>query len=341
MDADFSWPEEWVPLRGKLTDFAGVIMVVAPVDRGKTTLVRLICDFFKKYGRDFALVDSDLGQSVVGPPTTVGMLSPGKGVKLRDSLFTPYFRFVGDTTPSRHLLLTALSVFEMVQMARELARIVVVDTCGLFRGLEGLYLKMLKIKLLMPQLVVGLGSEEEFAVLRSLGIKDFLVLPPPTGLKNKSFEERKSHRKLLFAEYFSKARAFVLELPRLRLFAPLSPYFYLQQVIPLEEGVVFKVGRKRYHIFCSEQAKRGAFSKGWSGYWVFPEDMGNLLCCLYSKQLQEIGLGVLKKIDLSEGKVEIWATPLCKEEPHFVVCGDLRVSPRGEEMGRLSWRILR
>lgn len=316
-------------------------MVVAPVDRGKTTLVRLICDFFKKRGRDFALVDSDLGQSMVGPPTTVGMLPPEKCVKPQDALFTPYFRFVGDTTPSRHLLLTVLSVFEMVQMARELAEIVVVDTCGLFRGLEGLYLKMLKIKLLMPQLVIGLGSEEEFAVLSSLGIKDFLVLPTPAGLKNKSFEERKSYRKLLFAEYFSRGRSFVLELSRLRLFAPLSPYFYLQQIVPVEGGVVFKVGRKRYHVFCSERAKHGAFSKGWSGYWVFPEEMGNLLCCLYSEQLREIGLGVLKKIDLSEGKVEIWATPLSREEPIFVVCGDLKVSPQGEEMGRLSWRILR
>ncbi|MCD6156634.1 MAG: hypothetical protein J7J32_06315, partial [Candidatus Atribacteria bacterium] len=300
MDADFSWPEEWIPLQEKLTDFAGVIMVVAPVDRGKTTLVRLICDFFKKCGRDFALVDSDLGQSMVGPPTTVGMLPPKKHIKLQDTLFTTYFRFVGDTTPSRHLFLTVLSVFEMVQMARELAGIVVVDTCGLFRGLEGLYLKMLKIKLLMPQLVVGLGSEEEFTVLRSLGIKDFLVLPPPAGLKNKSFEERRNHRKLLFAEYFSRGRSFVLELSRLRLFAPLSPYFYLQQVIPLEEGVVFRVGRKQYSLFCSEQARRDAFPKGWSGYWVFPEEMGNLLCCLYSEQLREIGLGILKKIGLSE-----------------------------------------
>jgi polynucleotide 5'-hydroxyl-kinase GRC3/NOL9 len=341
MDVELSWPEEWIILRERLTNFEGVILVVAPVDRGKTTLVKLICDFFRECGRNCALVDSDLGQSVVGPPTTVGMLPPGRQVGSQEALFTPYFRFIGDTTPSRHLLLTVLSVFELVQMARALSQVVVVDTCGLFRGLEGLYLKMLKIKLLMPQLVIGLGNEEEFRVLKVLKGRNFLILPTPKAVKNKSAEERKARRKLLFAEYFSRGRKLVLELSKLRLFAPLSPYFYLQQVLQPEWGVVFKVGGKRYHLFYSEAAKKDVPLEGWDGYWLLPEDMSNLLCCLYSRQLQEIGLGIIRKIDLAEGKMEVWGTTLSQAEPHFVVCGSLKVNPQGEEMGRLSWRILR
>ncbi|WP_369017566.1 Clp1/GlmU family protein [Thermatribacter velox] len=341
MGVELSWPEEWVILREKLTSFEGTILVVAPVDRGKTTLVRLICDFFRECGRSCALVDSDLGQSVVGPPTTVGMLPPGSQLGSQEALFTPYFRFVGDTTPSRHLLLTALSVFELVQMARALSQVVVVDTCGLFRGLEGLYLKMLKIKLLMPQLVIGLGNEEEFRVLKVLKGRDFLILPTPEGVKNKGAEERKARRKLLFAEYFSRGRKLVLELSRLRLFAPLSPYFYLQQALQAEWGMVFKVGRKRYHLLCSEKVQQDFPLEERSGYWLLPEDMNNLLCCLYSKQLREIGLGIIRKIDFAKGKMEIWGTTLSQAEPHFVVCGDLKVNPQGEEMGRLSWKILR
>ena len=69
------WPLEWDFLPYTLDNFRGIIMVVAPVDRGKTTLVRLLSSFFVSRGRKVGWVDSDLGQSNVGPPTTVGMVA--------------------------------------------------------------------------------------------------------------------------------------------------------------------------------------------------------------------------------------------------------------------------
>ncbi len=72
-------------------------MVVAPPDRGKTTLIRLLT--FLSLKVKVGWVDSDLGQSNVGPPTTVGMImsTPFSSRKVIHS----YFRFVGDVNQKK------------------------------------------------------------------------------------------------------------------------------------------------------------------------------------------------------------------------------------------------
>ena len=50
-----------------------VIMVIGEIDTGKSTLVALIAQWFRENGKKVAVVDSDIGQSDVGPPGFVSV----------------------------------------------------------------------------------------------------------------------------------------------------------------------------------------------------------------------------------------------------------------------------
>ena len=162
-------------------------MVVAPPDRGKTTLIRLLTSFFVSQGKKVGWVDSDLGQSNVGPPTTVGMIMVSKKfpLSLRERLFTPYFRFVGDVTPEKRIEATALYAAELAKMASSKSQVTLIDTCGLIFSLSGLRLKMLKMKSIKPELVLGIGYDEEFEVLKKFYGDQFWTLPPLPRLLEK------------------------------------------------------------------------------------------------------------------------------------------------------------
>ncbi|MCX7667816.1 MAG: Clp1/GlmU family protein, partial [Atribacterota bacterium] len=115
---DLPWPAEWDFLATGFSRFRGTIMVLAPGDRGKSTLVRLLYSFFLREGRRVGWIDSDLGQSTVGPPTTVGLvISRGREATFEERLFTPHFRFIGDTTPEHEIVATSCYAAELARFA--------------------------------------------------------------------------------------------------------------------------------------------------------------------------------------------------------------------------------
>ena len=64
-------------------------------------------------------------------------------------------------------------------MASSKSQVTLIDTCGLIFSLSGLRLKMLKMKSIKPELVLGIGYDEEFEVLKSFmeTSSDFTPLP--------------------------------------------------------------------------------------------------------------------------------------------------------------------
>lgn len=58
-----------------------VIMVVGGIDTGKTTLVEVLSDYLSKRAPT-GVVDLDMGQSHIGPPSTVAWAAVDGGLKL-------------------------------------------------------------------------------------------------------------------------------------------------------------------------------------------------------------------------------------------------------------------
>lgn len=311
------WPKEWAFLEEALSDFRGTIVAVAPPDRGKTTLVRLLVEMFLREGKRVGWVDTDPGQSQIGPPTTLGAVVLSGRANPKDLLFTPHFRFFGDTTPERDIVAFAYLAWDLVRTVRRKSDVVLVDTCGLFHSLPGYYLKTLKIRLIDPEIVLALGEEEEFALFASFLKERLLVLPVPSEALAKCSEVRRRHRKKLFALYFSGGREMHLPVQVLRFSLPCYPSFFSWKAE--REGGGMRFASLGEEVFLPFEG----------------EEMG-VICGLYSGDGRDLGLGVLEGVFWEKELLSIWGVQCVPGKIEAVVPGALRVSRDGEERGRCS-----
>ncbi|MCK4418133.1 MAG: hypothetical protein KAV99_08190 [Candidatus Latescibacteria bacterium] len=195
-------PEEWKKVATEIT--AGKILILGDVDTGKSTLASFLARRWSN--KKLAVIDADLGQSLLGPPVVVslGHCQPSGELKLVS------MRFIGATSPVGHLSATVSAVKNLVDKSAAWgAPITLVNTCGLIRGEKGQWLKQQKINLIQPQYILALHRQEELEHLLSphqrgeIGIRR---LPVPAAIKRKSEDQRRSLREKRFQQYFQEAK---------------------------------------------------------------------------------------------------------------------------------------
>jgi polynucleotide 5'-hydroxyl-kinase GRC3/NOL9 len=189
----------------------GVIMLLGGLDTGKSTLARRIAGRAIDGGLVAALLDADVGQSTVGPPTTVGLKLCRDRPDLDPAALAraDHLAFVGATSPQGHLLPLVTGARLLLDRAREAsADLVVVDTTGLVSGVYGQVLKFNKIGVLQPDLVIGLARGGELdpllGVIRrfyaaevvALGLHDDVV---PTSVEQRAAGREESMRRYMAA----------------------------------------------------------------------------------------------------------------------------------------------
>jgi polynucleotide 5'-hydroxyl-kinase GRC3/NOL9 len=149
---------------------ARVTLVIGANDTGKSTLVARLAGALAAGGAAVAVVDADLGQSDVGPPTTVGLgRVRGPLARLADAELVG-LEFLGVTSPATCLRETADATARLVRRALAAgAAHVLVDTSGLVDGRFGQALKRLKLERVAPDALLILQTRDECEpILRAL-----------------------------------------------------------------------------------------------------------------------------------------------------------------------------
>jgi polynucleotide 5'-kinase involved in rRNA processing len=204
---------------------ARLAMLIGGVDTGKTTLAIEAARLALLSGRTVALVDADVGNSTVGPPACVGL----KVLRTPDDLETisqpDLLHFVGTITPARLVLQQVVATTAVVDKARDLADLVLLDTTAVVSGVAGETLKYHKAELCRPDIVVALqrGGEMEPVVgmlRRFLGL-DVHLVPAHPNVTPLSPDAR-AHKR---TEGFARALAAPIERWKVRptVFAPTLP----------------------------------------------------------------------------------------------------------------------
>jgi len=139
-----------------------LVMAVGSSDSGKTTLVECLVDFFSGHA-ETGVVDLDMGQSHIGPPTTIAWGRIKERFDGWDRVKMEDYYFTGTTTPVDSLLPTVVGARLMTDNALTSCRKVVVDTTGLISEPAGRVLKQLKIDLLCPDIILALERSHELA----------------------------------------------------------------------------------------------------------------------------------------------------------------------------------
>jgi polynucleotide 5'-kinase involved in rRNA processing len=187
------------------------VVIFGGLDSGKTTLGKAIALSAIAAGRTVAFLDADIGQSSVGPPTTVGLKFVRSAEDTEPDRFAAAdaLYFVGATSPQGNLLSVATGTARLLQMAREAGSdLVVIDTSGMVSGIYGQLLKYHKLELIQPDLVVGLQRGEELdpllGIVRRFFATEVATLSIHPHASATSVEQRAANREEAMRRYFSQ-----------------------------------------------------------------------------------------------------------------------------------------
>jgi polynucleotide 5'-hydroxyl-kinase GRC3/NOL9 len=208
---------EWVAAH-RAAAGAPVTLVLGATDTGKTTLVTSLAVTLAAAGHAVGVVDADLGQSDVGPPTTVGLgRVRGPIERLADAEIVG-LEFLGVTSPARCTRATAEATARLVRRALDSGcDRVVVDTSGLVQGPFGLALKRQKIDRVAPDVLVALQRRDECEpILRLYGERPrpVIVRLPASPTTRRSAVVRRLARQRALDAHLAGAAPVTLDLTR-------------------------------------------------------------------------------------------------------------------------------
>jgi polynucleotide 5'-hydroxyl-kinase GRC3/NOL9 len=166
-----------------------LVLFLGGVDTGKSTLIRRL---HQELGGE--VLDADLGQSEIGPPTCV---SRGDYEHIEESYF------VGDISPRGNSVQLLAAVGQVLRGAK---RPCLIDTDGYIAGEAARALKGEMINLVQPDLLVLLQRRGELDYFKLFARKGIEVLEVQvTHQGSKSREERIRAREESFRRYFRNA----------------------------------------------------------------------------------------------------------------------------------------
>lgn len=203
--------QHWEKLASRIVKPQQVVLVIGSTDVGKTTFCRFLVDAAIGQGLKTAFVDTDVGQSRIGPPTTIGMksLAPGSSPVQFNGIADQLY-FVGDLSPRGHALEVLTGTRLMVERARETeADFIIIDTTGYVHDAPAVTLKQHKIELIRPSHVVCIGRSGELGQITACySQQDWLnihYLLPHRKVRSKSSAARSRYRQAQFDAYFGEA----------------------------------------------------------------------------------------------------------------------------------------
>jgi len=296
-------------------------MVLGRVDTGKSTFCRQLAFYAQEKGLKVAIVDADVGQSWIGPPTTVGMKVFADAPS--EALFPDAFYFVGSVTPERHLLQTAVGVKCMVEKAEsDNADLTIIDTTGLVDKSIGRALKQSKFDIIKPDHVVCFQRDGELEILIrgfEIGACHIHRLEPSRYAEKKSQAFRSRYRGEQFSRYFSNAK--IIKFPFSRLCGQRDAFLNGRQAKPKEIENISQI--LDMEVIYAEFFFRGMFvvtqnQLGWVERQKLrsqlkiedliaktPDDYMNSLVALVDENGDGICLGIIELVDFCNCIMEI------------------------------------
>jgi len=138
------------------------VMLVGDSDTGKSTLAIYLANMAITNGLVPSVIDGDIGQGDLAPPTAIGAVVLSKQVvDLRDvNTTTNQFEFVGGISPIGFEGLIAKKLRSLLDRTSSLANICIVNTDGYVRN-GGVQYKAMIAEEIQPDVVICLGENVE------------------------------------------------------------------------------------------------------------------------------------------------------------------------------------
>jgi len=153
-------PTSWSLAAATLVQMrAGKVVVIGPPDVGKSTLCVYLVNKMLQADRNVRVVDADIGQADVGPPTTISHAVPHQSIISLQELDADRRLFIGDISPNR----VQRKLIRAVQRLSDGNdnSLMIVNTDGWVGDLDAMLYKVNLLMELKPDLVLGLEYSSE------------------------------------------------------------------------------------------------------------------------------------------------------------------------------------
>jgi polynucleotide 5'-hydroxyl-kinase GRC3/NOL9 len=204
-------------IKAVTSDSSKSIMLLGGPDTGKTTLAAELAGLLSKNCRT-GILDLDMGQSHIGPPSTIAWGFLEGGFKGWEDIKAEKLYFTGTLSPPGNLLPSITGAKLLMESALEKCSKLIIDTTGLIAGPVGTLYKQHKIDLLKPDVVLAVQNSDELEhIISPYSLMDTPVimrLKPSILARAKSTPVRAGFRAGRFKAYFEGSRVFDVDLNR-------------------------------------------------------------------------------------------------------------------------------
>jgi polynucleotide 5'-hydroxyl-kinase GRC3/NOL9 len=302
---------------------ARTILLLGATDTGKTTFLTWLANILLVQERRIAIVDADVGQSSLGPPTTIGLSVVAEPFQRLQELPPATLYFVGATSPRWHLVPMVVGTKRLVDCARKCdVGQVIIDTCGFISADGGQVLKHYQIDLVDPDVVVCLQRGQEcepiLLALRYRQRPHILRLRASHACQRRSMEERRRHRETAMRTYLAKPKIVPLAWEELNLVeAPIGGGVALDlesdgHLRHLRTPEILWAEQRDGELHMVLQARLSTDAVGELARavgmrirtWLAEELRGTLLGLL-DEAGETIGIGILQHIDFAHHRLEV------------------------------------
>lgn len=349
--------KEWELVADRIKQNAKTCIVLGSVNSGKSTFCKFLVQKWTASKICVGYIDSDLGQSTLGLPTTVSM-KVFRDPPYPDDYSRPNgLHFVGNTSPEGFLLQTLHALRIMVDTCfQQGSEIALIDTTGFIDGPVARILKFYKIEMLKPQWIIALQAQGEiehllrgyermgWRIIRLASSKQVIV---------RSQAERQKYRSEKYRAYFK--RAMVIQYPVTKLVFPSSILGAGQRVYPADVPKEILANSSDYWymeksgselLIVADHAdtilpadKLKKFFGIATVICINKSELKDLLVGLHDRRNNTLGLGTIVDLDPTTETLTLF-TPV--QDTHKIVTvhlGALKIEQGGNETGKI--RVIR
>ena len=190
--ADRAIPEAWMTVTERITKERGTALILGGGDSGKTTFCTYLANKALSKGLKVAVIDGDLGQANIGPPTTLSLGLIGRPIVDLFGIIPEKTYFVGITSPSTvaNIVIRCLRNLK-IDADNKRADLIIIDTDGWIQGDLARNYKTTMVKEIEPDFVIAIQEKEEMKpILESIRKRDVFILQVSKMIRERGREDR-------------------------------------------------------------------------------------------------------------------------------------------------------
>jgi len=192
-------------------------VVLGDVDVGKSTLSTYLANKCFDQGIRTSIIDGDVGQADIGPPTTISSSTVSNHILSLQDLKPERSYFIGDTSPSSVPAKLVQSITHLKDEIATQSDVTTVNTDGWVRGEEAASYKLQLLNSLQPNLVLGLSSNSELDPILEQSQYTTLRLEASPFARTRTREERKRTREEGYRRFLQNPKHLDLNLNTIKL----------------------------------------------------------------------------------------------------------------------------